>query len=31
MIKSQKLPDIFLKDFNAVPYKTMQISLAVNI
>jgi len=26
MIKSQKLPDTFLKDFNVVPDKTMQIS-----
>jgi len=26
MIKSQKLPDIFLKDFNAVTVKTKQIN-----
>jgi len=31
MIKSQKLPDIFLKDFNAVTVKTKQINWTVNI
>lgn len=31
MIKSQKTTDIFLKDFNVVPVKKMQISLVVNI